>query len=113
MARPLLQSGLTPWLGWISGPIAWVIHHQVIADSVYFDCHVGERGADVVVGLLCILLALAGGALSWAGRQGPADQPKPKNRRFIADMGLGMALLFTVALAFQTLAGFIIPGCAR
>lgn len=113
MARSFLTSPLAPWMGWLCGPTAWVIHHQGIADSVYFDCHVGEGGVDVLVGGLCILMALAGGVLSWAGRDGPEEGVNTRNRWFIAAVGLGMGLLFTVALSFQTLASLIIPGCAR
>lgn len=113
MARSFLTSPLAPWLGWLAAPTAWVVHHQGIADAVYFDCHVGERGVDVWVGVLCILLALAGGVLSWAGQDGPEEGAKLRNRKFVAAMGLGMGLLFSVALAFQTLASAIIPGCAR
>lgn len=111
MARPFLRSAWTPWLGWLSGPGAWAVHHQGGADSLYFDCRLGP--GTVALGGLCILLSVAGGLLSWAGRTGPEDEPKPRNRRFIAAMGLGMGLLFAVALAFQTLAGVLIPSCAR
>jgi hypothetical protein len=111
MARGLLRSAWTPWLGWLAGPGAWVVHHQGGADSVYFDCRLGP--ATVVLGIACVLLSIGGGLLSWAGRRGPEDEPKPRNRRFIAGAGLGMGLLFAVALGFQTLAGVIIPSCAR
>jgi hypothetical protein len=111
MARSLLHAGWTPWFGWIAAPAAWVIHHQLSADGVYFDCHLGP--ASVALGVACILIAIGGGLVSGASHEGAPDEPRPRHRRFIAAMGLGMGAIFSVALAFQTLAGLIIPSCAR
>lgn len=62
-----------------------------------------------MVGAACALLALAGGGISWRAHQSAGSN----DRRFVAGMGMWMALLFLLAIIGQTLAAFIFTGCER
>lgn len=112
MARRSASLAFAPWAGSIAAPLAWVIHHQGLADSLYFHCAVGDGGAPLVLGLALLALILGSMALSWSAR-GAGGDGAARNRRFIAGMSVGMGLLFGLAIIYQTLAGVILPGCAR
>lgn len=103
---------LAAWAGSIAAPIAWVIHHQGLADSIYFNCSAGNPVSAVVLGGGLLILSLGAAALSWTAR-GDGEDGLARNRRFIAGLSAGMGLLFGLAIAYQTLAGVLIPGCLR
>ncbi|HYH37028.1 MAG TPA: hypothetical protein VD860_02310 [Azospirillum sp.] len=96
------------WVGIAAGPFAWFLHQQVAYALAPLAC-AGYRWAIPTAGALCALLALAGAALSWRAHGGAAGN----DRRFVAAMGMWIALLFLLAIAGQTLAAFVFTGCER
>ena len=111
--RAAIRESLQPWAGAFFGPALWYAHQQGLGVLVYFNC----RAAGPVSVLLASVVAIGGvvaagwwSSLVWRRRQSPPDFDV---RRFI---GLGSVLaagVFTLALIFQTMAGLIVPGCAR
>jgi hypothetical protein len=103
---------LAPWAGSVAGPLAWVIHHQGLADTVYFDCAAGNPASALGLGAALLALSLGAALLSWTAR-GDGEEGMARNRRFIGGLSAGMGLLFSLAITYQTLAGMLIPGCLR
>lgn len=96
------------WAGIAAGPFAWFLDQQVTYALAPSAC-AGWRWAIPLVGALCALLALAGAAVSWRAH-GSADS---NDRRFVAAVGMGIALLFLITVAGQTMAVFVFTGCER
>jgi divalent metal cation (Fe/Co/Zn/Cd) transporter len=83
------------------------LQHQGISDSLHFDCRYGR--ADIAVGIAALLLIALGAWLSWSALRAHPDPESP--RRFVAHMSLMAAVLFAIMVAWQTMAGVILPGC--
>jgi hypothetical protein len=112
MTAAPLSSRLAPWAGWITAPAAIALNHQGLGDLIFFDCRIGNPATAIVMGLVTLALAWAGGLVSWRAR-GPLEGSEPGPRWFIAAIGLMTAALYSVTIIFQVLSGLIIPTCAR
>jgi hypothetical protein len=114
MLRPFLRSPVAPWSGIIAGPVAWLLMHQGLGDSLYFDCKVGNPLAAIVFGVISLAILAGAGWLSWLGRRSPeAEGPEPQARFFLSMIGLLLCGLFAVVVLLQLMAGLILPGCYR
>jgi hypothetical protein len=112
MMRWLQSSPLTPWTGLFVGAFAWFLHHQAGSDGVNFDCRAAGSAYVVGLGLVCALMALAGGWVSWSTK--PAEPIEAQQtRRFARIVGLAGAAVFLMAIGIQTLAGALVPPCLR
>ena len=101
----LLQ--LWPWAGLAGAATAWALDHQIGSDGVQYYCPWGAL-LTTVVGVLCLLLTAASGFASWRLLRADAETP---TRRFIALLGLLLALLLGLAILLSTIAGWILPEC--
>jgi hypothetical protein len=99
--------GFKPWAGLVAGMTAAGLQHQGISDAMHFDCRYG--GADLVVGVAALALIALGAWLSWTSLQAHREPGSP--RRFIAQMSLMAAVLFSILVLWQTMAGMILPAC--
>jgi hypothetical protein len=106
------SAALAVWAGSITAPLAWGIHHQGLADAVYFDCGLGNPANALGLGIGMLVLSFGAALLSWTAR-GSGEDGEARNRRFIGGLSAGMGLLFGLAITYQTLAGVLIPGCLR
>jgi hypothetical protein len=101
-----------------AGPLAWLVDTQANYALVPWVCGHGIQLVPVVA-LAMAALSLFGGFLSWRGYAGAAPTPLPDSsgggrpHRFVAAMGIGMALLFTVVILLQGAAGLVFHGCER
>jgi hypothetical protein len=105
---------LAPWAGWIGGLLGWMLTQQAGSDWVQWDCRAAAPGGLLAIGLGGGLLAMAGALVSfqiWRRLAGQLDQPHAGTRRFVAMTGGLAAGIFTLAILFQTVSGFIIPRC--
>jgi hypothetical protein len=108
----LQASRLAPWAGLFVGALAWFLHHQAGSDANYYDCRIAGGAFVVGTGLVCAVIAAAGGLISWNAADGPASEPGG-NRRFARVVGMAAAAIFMLAIGFQTLAGVLVPACYR
>jgi hypothetical protein len=106
------------WAGLAAGPAAWAISTQANYGIATAMC--GFRFNIVpVLGLLLVLIALAGAALSWrAWRVAGSDkellgQEDGRPRAFIALASTIIAILFAAVIATQGAAGLMLSGCER
>jgi hypothetical protein len=102
------SAGLKPWAGLVAGMGAAGLQHQLVSDSMHFDCRYGDY--DLIVGLAALLVIAVGGFVSWSSlRAHPGPGP---TRRFAAHMSLMATLLFALMVLWGIMAGAILPACA-
>ena len=98
---------LKPWAGLIAGMGAAGLQHQLVSDSMHFDCRYGHY--DLLVGLGALALIGIGAMVSWSAARAHRDVESP--RRFVAHMSLMAAALFAVMVLWGIMAGAILPAC--
>ena len=101
---------LTPWAGLFLGAAAWALHHQLGADANMWSCVQADGGFVILIGLICLVIALIGGVISW---QASPPGEAPQYHRFARAVGMLAAGVFILAILFQTLAGALVPACLR
>jgi hypothetical protein len=100
---------MLPWAGIIGAATGWFLTQQVGSNLVQDRCDLGEWWIVGLLGLLGLSLALSGSLLAlkvW--RRGEAES---EARRFLALLSAMLGGLLSIAILFQTVAGFIIPQC--
>ena len=103
-----------PWAGLAAAAAAVALNHQILADTVYFDCSRGNPLTVSATSVIALLLTIGGGLLSWRARGRGEDQgPEPRSRRFLALLSVMAAALAVFAIVLQLMAGMIVPTCAR
>jgi hypothetical protein len=119
--RPRAHSASTlraQMTGFFLAPAAFFAHLQLAYMLVPWSCASGNHLWLHVVGVLSVLVALAGTALAWMvwqreGRGEPGDHGGPFPRaRFIAVTALGMSAVFSLLLFWQWIAAFFLSPCA-
>ena len=104
--------GLAPWTGLAAAGLGWYAHHQVVTNALHFSCDATADGIGIALGVLALAFVGGGAFVSW--RALPAREATDADasmRRFIVHLGLMAALLATLGLGFQILAGALLPGC--
>jgi hypothetical protein len=109
MERASWWQRFAPWAGLVGGALAWSLHHQVSSDALHFGCGAGLGPLAVAGGVLALLVALAGGWMSW--RASTADAPA--GHRFVGRVMALCAAIFALVIAMQTIASLLVPPCAR
>ncbi|HEY0437225.1 MAG TPA: hypothetical protein VGC92_11320 [Phenylobacterium sp.] len=112
MSLRFQTSRLAPWTGLFVGAAAWFADHQISSDADYWDCKSLGGPFAVIVGVVCIAIAAAGGIASWRLRP-EAQAEEAQSRTFARFVGAGSAAIFILAIAFGTWAGVLLPGCHR
>jgi hypothetical protein len=112
MSRGLPSAGL------YAGPAAWLINTQVNYAAVPWVC-AHQFPLISLVSLIMAMVSLCGGLLSWRGYAISAPTPPPDSmgagrpHRFMALMGIAIALLFAIVILLQGAAGLVFHWCER
>jgi hypothetical protein len=106
-----LAHGITPWAGLGLGALAWALHHQVLADSLRFDCSAVSPPRAIAAVVIALVLCVCGAAVSWAGTRNASGEGS--GRKFVAWMSILCAGIFALAVLMQAMASFTVPGCFR
>ena len=111
------------WLGFFLAPAVFFAHLQIAYVLVPWGCAVRTELWQHLVGLLAVVLSLAGVAAAWVARSRtsaagehppghPVEGPGAFFRtRFMGDVGVGMSAVITLILLMQWIAGFFITVC--
>ena len=106
------MSRIAPWLGWIGGIAGWFVSQQFGSSYAQLDCDAANLAPMLLVGLFGIALAVGGGVMSFAVWRHPGGaEPAARSASFIAGTAALAALVFALAIVFQTLSSLIIPQC--
>jgi hypothetical protein len=112
-----LDKGL-PSAGLYAGPAAWFISTQANYSLVPWMCAHKVPVIPILAASL-VIVSLFGGFLSWRAfsRAGPLPPPDAtgagRPHRFVATVGMMMAVLFGLVIAVQGVAGIVFNGCER
>ena len=101
-------SELAPWAGLAAGMLAAGGQHQLVTDSVRFDCAFGRFG--LLVAVAAWLLIAVGAFVSWRALRARPHEPGSA-RRFVAQMSLMAAAFFALMVGWQAMASMMLPGC--
>jgi hypothetical protein len=104
-------SALAAWAGLGAGALAWALHHQILADSLRFDCAAVSTPRAIAAVAGAMLLCVVGAAISWRATRG--EQSAHSGHVFAAWMSVLCAAIFFMAVALQAMASFSVPGCFR
>lgn len=102
-------SRLAPWAGLIAAFAGVMVQHQGIGDALHYRCGPAVNRADLIAGVIALLLMAIGALVSW--RVLRADVDATGTRRFIAQISLMAVALFALMVVWQTLAGVLEPSC--
>jgi hypothetical protein len=105
--RAVGDSRSAPWAGLVAGAAGWALHQQVFADMLHFDCHLGDTFAGLAAGAAILVVLAGAGFVSWQSSRAAASHA----RRFIGVLGAMAAAVFAFAIALQTIASALLPGC--
>lgn len=106
------------WFGVLAGPFAWALQQQVNYMITASACEAGERWWLHAVSFAALLLAAAGGFVSWRMFQrfgeGPIDQGEIRNTRarFMAVWGIAFSAFFTLVIVATEIPVWILGACA-
>jgi hypothetical protein len=107
-----------PSAGLYAGPIAWFVSTQGNYALMPWMC---ANKTPVVPMLAAVLVAISllGGFLSWRALASASAVPPSditgagRPHRFLAALGIMMAVLFALVIAVQGIAGIVFNGCER
>jgi hypothetical protein len=103
-----------PWTGLFAGAAAWFAHHQTASDLIIWDCRLGGPFLTGGLGLICGLVTVIGGLISWRSRTPLVGASHELGMPgFAGVVGAGAAAMFLLAILFQSLTGFIVGVCER
>ncbi len=98
-----------------AGPLVWAVHFIAIYGFMGVVCArpVPAAGALGVgwAGWVVVAMGLASAAVLVAWLRARPATPVPGNRRFLRWSSLALAALALLAIAWETLAVFLVPGC--
>ena len=113
----VISRGL-PSAGIYAGPVAWLIDTQVNYAAVPWVC-AHQVPLIPIFALAMAAISLLGGFLSWRAYANATPTPLPDStgagrpHRFLALMGIAIALLFTIVILLHGAAGIVFHGCER
>jgi len=112
MRRDLTET-VQSWSGLFGGAGAWFASQQAGAWKVLPQC--ADHGLWVVaINVVALAVALGAATLSWRVRHVPdTSEMRAERMNFIAVMCAGIAVLCTLAIVLQGLAGVVFQGCER
>lgn len=99
---------LMPWAGLVAGTFAAGFAHQFGSEGVFDHCAPISPIPLIVVVLLCMLLAIAGGIGSLRIARNESEGPA---RRLIGLVSVGAVALFLLAMVLPIIASLMLPPC--
>ena len=107
-----------PSAGIYAGPLAFLVDTQANYALVPWIC-AHDFQLVPIVALATAAVSLFGGFLSWRGYAAASPMPPPDSsgggrpHRFVALLGVAMALFFTTIIVAHGAAGLVFHGCER
>jgi hypothetical protein len=112
MSLDLRRSRISPWAGWLLGPLAWAFHHQAGSDLAFGMVRCSAGGAPQTgLGVVCAVIAALGVWMSWTSKSGALRSSEFNVRMFVALVGAMGSATFLLAILFQICASLIVPPC--
>jgi hypothetical protein len=100
------------WIALVLPPTAWALFEVGLAVALRFSCSTVGSWLGPVWGAASLLTCCGAMRLAWPAANAGDANDSPAGA-WLAWIALMVAPLFGLAIAFQTLATFIVPPCAR
>jgi hypothetical protein len=97
-----------PWVGLVTGPVAWAVSTQVNYGLADWACRHQPNPIPWIALVLAAISAL-GAAASWRLRT--SGLPVSRTHVFLADLAALTGALFAVVILTQGAAGLVFTGC--
>ena len=97
-----------PWAGLIAGLVGMVVTHQFGSEGVFDACETISPVPLLLVALLGLAFAVAGGLASLRVLRADAETPV---RKLVAAISVGSAGLFCLAILLPAIASLMLPPC--
>jgi hypothetical protein len=97
-----------PWSGLVAGVVGASIAHQFGSEGTFDNCAAVSPGPLLLVTVMCIAAAIAGG---WLSSQVVRDRPSVRTSQLIAIISIGMAALAVFGLLLPMIAALMLPAC--
>jgi nitric oxide reductase large subunit len=97
------------WAALALASFAWFASQQLGSDLSFSGCGANGPVQTGLIGLAALLLTGAGAWMSWLVWR--RRDPNEEGRDFAASTGILVSALLAIAIVYQTVAAFIIPGC--
>lgn len=108
MRRSEARDLLMPWAGLIAGIAGAALAHQFGSEGVFDSCTVISPVPLLLVALIGVALAVAGGLASLSVLRGKAETPV---RKLLATISVGTVVLFCFAILLPMIASLVLPPC--
>jgi hypothetical protein len=96
------------WIALLIPPLVWYGQEQGLAGPLRINCHVADGLPAILWGAFSLVLCAAAGALGWsASKSGEGTVP------WLGRLAIAGAAVFSLAIAFGSLAAALVPACAR
>ena len=110
--RSPFASRFAPWAALFAALSGYGLHQQVLSSMLRFDCRLGDGRLFLLAAVGVVAWMALGCAVSWRAVRGlDSAEARSGGRKFVAHVGMLAALLMTVAVGWQTFAGFVVPAC--
>lgn len=115
---PKKELDLVLWLGVLAGPSAWALQQQVNYMITASACEAGQQWWLHAVSFAALLIAAAGGFVSWRMfrrfGEGPIDQGETRSHRarFMAIWGIAFSAFFLLVIVATEIPVWILGACA-
>jgi hypothetical protein len=107
-----------PSAGLFAGPLAWFVSTQGNYALTPWMC-ANKTPVVPMIAAVLVAISLLGGFLSWRAYASASHVPPldptgaGRPHRFLAAVGIMMAVLFALVIAVQGVAGVVFNGCER
>jgi hypothetical protein len=96
------------WAALLAPPFVWYLQEQGLAGPLRINCHVADGLPAIAWGFVSLILCFCAGAMGW-----PIARAGRDTIAWIARVGAAGATIFSVAIAFGSMAAALVPACAR
>jgi hypothetical protein len=100
------------WSGWLLVPLAWFVQLELAFALVPWTCGRRSHALQYLVAAAMLLVAIAGVTLAWRAALASEGRSMPSQaRRFLARAGLGLGVLFLLAMVALSIPTLVLRGC--
>jgi hypothetical protein len=107
------------WTVVLLAPFAWMVALGSMLPMTDWVCARGARGALIVVGGICLALAVAAIAIGWMrlppgrtpGNAESASGVAEERSRFMLGLGIGMSAIIALVIAMYIVPVFLLSSC--
>jgi hypothetical protein len=100
------------WSGWLLVPLAWLVQLVLAYALVPWTCGRRSHVLQYLVAAGMLLVAISGLTLAWRAVHASDRRSMPsQTRQFLAQAGLGLGIMFLLAMVALAIPTLVLRGC--